>query len=186
VTSQTHSAAKEVRAKGTWQGSAVDRVELDYDARFRRRILLTCLSGREVMLDLPKATVLNQGDGLVTEDGIVEVRAAPEKLAEITALDQHHLVRIAWHLGNRHLPTEVVPTEIDGLKLRIREDHVIIDMAKKLGADVAMIEAPFNPEGGAYGHGRTHDHGHGHGHDRLSSHDHGHDHGDDPETAGGS
>ena len=72
------------------------------------------------------------------------------------------LLRIAWHLGNRHLPTQLL-----GDRLRIREDHVILDLLKKLGAKTEVIEAPFDPEGGAYGHGRTHghDHGHGHGHD---------------------
>jgi hypothetical protein len=82
----------------------------------------------------------------VLEDGrLIEVVAAPEPLVEIRGADPHHLVRIAWHLGNRHLPTQIV-----GKGLRIRRDHVIEDMVRGLGARVIAIEAPFDPEGGAY------------------------------------
>lgn len=153
-------ASHEIKPAGDWSGVALDTVTLDFDARFRRRVMLTCDSGRKVLLDLAETTVLNEGDGLVTEEGIIEVKAAPEKLAEIRTKDAPHLMRIAWHLGNRHLPTELHDDCI-----RIRDDHVIVDMVKKLGADVEIIDAPFNPEGGAYGHGRTHGHDHGHTHD---------------------
>lgn len=129
---------------------------------------MTAEGGLAFLLDLPKAEALMEGDGLILEDGgIVEVRAAKEPLLEITCTDQAHLVRVAWHLGNRHLPTELL-----GDRLRIRSDHVIEDMVRKLGATATGIEAPFNPEGGAYGHGRTHGHDHSHDH----SHDHGHHH----------
>ena len=102
------------------------------------------------------------------QDGrIVAILAAAEELVEIEADGLDALIRIAWHLGNRHLPTQLVPGA-----LRIRRDHVIADMLVKLGAEVAEIMAPFNPEGGAYGHGRTHGHDHGHHH-----HDHVHSHG---------
>jgi urease accessory protein len=112
---------------------------------------------------------LEGGDGLVLEDGrLVRVEAAKELLLEVTCADSDHLLRIAWHLGNRHLPTELL-----GNRLRIRQDHVIEDMLKKLNARVQKLEAPFNPEGGAYGHGRTHSHEHNHEH----SHEHGHSHG---------
>ena len=88
-----------------------------------------------------------------TMAGLVEVKAAPERLAEIACADTAALVRVAWHLGNRHLPTQLV-----GDRLRIREDHVIVAMVKGLGAEVTLINAPFNPEGGAYGHGAVHGH----------------------------
>lgn len=149
----THLRATTAHPAGTWDGPAIDTVTLDFDARFRRRIVLGTDQGRELLLDLAQATPLAHGDGLVTGAGIVEVIAAPEKLAEIRANDDAHLVRLAWHLGNRHLPTEIC-----GEVLRIRYDHVIVDMAQKLGARVAQVTAPFTPEGGAYGHGRTHSH----------------------------
>ena len=105
------------------------------------------------------------------DGGWISVAAAPENLAEVTCRDLHHLVRIAWHLGNRHLPTE-----IDGTTIYIRHDHVIEDMLRGLGAEVGPVERAFNPEGGAYGeHGGGHSHGHSHGHGH--EHDHGHSHG---------
>lgn len=147
--------ANEVMPSSHWSGEPVDTVTLDYDSRFRRRVVLTGEKGRRILLDLPEATVLADGDGLVTEGGIVVVKAAPEELVEIRSSDPRELVRVAWHLGNRHLPTEIH----DGV-LRIRYDHVIVDMIEKLGASAVRVTAPFNPEGGAYGHGRTHDHHH--------------------------
>jgi len=167
--------ANEIKTADDWSGVALDTVTLDFDARFRRRVVLTCDSGRKVLLDLAETTVLNEGDGLVTGEGIIKVKAAPEKLAEIRTKDAPHLMRIAWHLGNRHLPTELHDDCI-----RIRDDHVIVDMVKKLGAEVEIIDAPFNPEGGAYGHGRTHGHSHGgdlgHDHSHDDGHGHTHDH----------
>ena len=127
---------------------------------------MTGTRGLEFLLDLENAVALRGGDALVLEDGrLIEVVAAPEPLLEIKGADPLHLVRIAWHLGNRHLPTQIV-----GKGLRIRRDHVIEAMVKGLGARVVEIEAPFDPEGGAYAAAHAaHDHGHG-------SHDHGHDH----------
>lgn len=142
----------------------IDKVVLDYDERHRRRMTLRGERGMEFLLDLPKVTIIADGAALILEDGReVEVEAAPEPLAKITAKDGPALLRIAWHLGNRHLPTELL-----GDQLRIRRDHVIEDMVTGLGATVAHIEAPFDPEGGAYA--RDHGHAHHHGH-------HGHDHG---------
>ncbi|MEI2736962.1 MAG: urease accessory protein UreE [Rhodoblastus sp.] len=182
--------ATEVRAAGSWREEAADTVVLDFDDRHRRRIAMKGIRGLEFTLDLPDAVMLRSGDALALEDGrLVEVLSAPEPLLEIAARDQKHLVRVAWHLGNRHLPTQIM-----GAKLRIRRDHVIADMARGLGAEVREIEAPFDPEGGAYAqhvatHGRehhdhehhdhehhAHDHGHGHRHDH--GHHHGHDHHD--------
>ncbi len=114
---------------------------------------MTGEEGLAFLLDLAGATPIRDGDGLELEDGrIVAVEAAAEPLTEITAADPPHLVRLAWHLGNRHLPTQ-----LNGDRLLIRRDHVIEEMLVKLGATVIHVEAPFDPEGGAYGHGHSHD-----------------------------
>ena len=162
--------ATSVIAKGQWHEPARDQIVLAYDDRYRRRVLLKTVSGAELLLNLVQPRVLQEGDALLLDDGgLVEVKAAPERLAEITCADTAALVRVAWHLGNRHLPTELV-----GDRLRIREDHVIIAMVKGLGAEVRIIDAPFNPEGGAYGHGAVHGHSHGDGHSHSHA-GHGHD-----------
>ena len=151
--------ATSVLPKGEWHGASRDTVVLAYDDRYRRRVLLKTVSGAEILLNLVQPRVLRDGDALRLDDGgLIEVKAAPERLVEITCADTAALVRVAWHLGNRHLPTELV-----GSCLRIRVDHVIVAMVRGLGADVAPIEAPFNPEGGAYGHGAVHGHSHSHG-----------------------
>ena len=182
--------ASDVIAAGGWSGVPADTVVLDYDERHRRRVTMTGVRGLEFLLDLEEAVMLRGGDGLKLEDGrVVEVVAAPEPLAEIRATEPAALVRIAWHLGNRHLPVELTRKA-----LRIRRDPVIEDMARGLGAVVLGIEGPFNPEGGAYakgghdhhghdhdhdhhGHGHEHDHDHDHEHDHHHDHDHGHKHG---------
>jgi len=165
--------ATQVRGQYRWSEPPADTVVLDFDDRHRRRMAMTGTRGLEFLLDLENAVALRGGDALVLEDGrLVEVVAAPEPLAEIRGSDPQHLVRLAWHLGNRHLPTQVTARG-----LRIRRDHVIEAMVQGLGARIIEIEAPFDPEGGAYadsGHGHApagaaHDHA-GHGH---SSHDHG-------------
>jgi urease accessory protein len=140
--------AIEVMTAGRWIGPALDTVTLDYENRHRRRIAMTGAGGTRFLLDLERATALRDGDGLVLEDGrIVAVHAAPEPLAEIACASAIDLVRIAWHLGNRHLPMQIC-----GDALRIRFDHVIVEIVRRLGADVSVVEAPFDPEGGAYGH----------------------------------
>lgn len=145
-------------------GDAADAITLGYDDRYRRRIRLTSDGGLAFLLDLPQATELRDGDALELEDGrLIAVRAAAEPVADLTARDPHHLARLAWHLGNRHLPTQIL--EGAPPRLRIRQDHVIEAMAEGLGAAVARLSAPFNPEGGAYGHGRTHGHDHPHSHE---------------------
>ena len=162
--------ATEILRAGLWNAKPADVVRLDYDHRTRRRIALTGVGGLSFLLDLPKTPVLADGDGLRLEDGrIVAVEAAPERLLEITCADERALARIAWHLGNRHLATE-----IGSRVVYIREDHVIAGMARGLGAHVRPAERAFNPEGGAYGHGAVHGHSHGHGHEH--GHHHHHDH----------
>ena len=165
--------ATEVLRAGTWQeAQARDSVLLDFDDRHRRRRLYTGQGGLAFLLDLPEATVLRDGDGLaLATGGVVCVRAAPEPLVEITAATREHLARLAWHLGNRHLPTQ-----IEGERLLIRDDHVIVHMLEGLGATLRKVDAPFDPEGGAYGeHNRQPGHHHHHG-DHGHHHDHDHQH----------
>jgi urease accessory protein len=182
VTVQTRKAmmlrAEKVIPAGHWSGAPADTVVLDFDARYRRRVTMTGVGGLEFLLDLAEATMLRGGDGLRLEDGrVVEVVAEPEPLAEIRAADPLALTRVAWHFGNRHLPTEITPKA-----LRIRRDPVIEAMAEGLGARVIALEAPFNPEGGAYvkadgGPLDAHHHGHDHAHhDHDNGPIHGHDH----------
>ncbi|WP_407120713.1 urease accessory protein UreE [Bradyrhizobium sp. STM 3561] len=170
--------ATQVKGQHRFTEAPADTVVLDFDDRHRRRMAMTGTRGLEFLLDLEHAVALRGGDALVLEDGrLIEVVAAPEPLLEIRGRDPHHLIRVGWHLGNRHLPTQIMAKA-----LRVRRDHVIEAMVKGLGARVTEIEAPFDPEGGAYadaGHG--HDdhahHGHGH-HDHHDHHGHGHHHHD--------
>lgn len=171
--------ATEVRAAGHWSEAVADTVVLDFDERHRRRVTMTGVQGLAFLLDLPEAVMLRGGDALRLEDGrLVEVVAAPEPLVEVRGKAPADLIRLAWHIGNRHLPAQIT------LKaLRIRRDHVIEDMLRGLNATLVAIEAPFDPEGGAYAaapHGETADHAHGeHGHDHHEHdhHHHGHGHG---------
>jgi urease accessory protein len=148
--------ASQVLRAGAWRAAdASDRVVLDADERYRRRTVMTGERGAKFLLDLPEATALRDGDGLLLDDGaIVAVVAKPEPLIEIapagTAEQTAIMARLAWHLGNRH--TEV---EIAGDRLRIRRDHVLEEILAGLGAVLTPIEAPFEPERGAYrqGHG---------------------------------
>jgi urease accessory protein len=149
--------AVSVKKASTWRGETADRVVLDYDDRHRRRIAMAGKSGTPFLLDLPAGIVLHGGDALVLEDGrLIEVVAALEPLLEIYCADAKHLARLAWHLGNRHLPAQISEQAI-----RIRRDHVIAEMVLGLGARVTEVEAPFDPEGGAYqvSHAHAHDDG---------------------------
>ena len=163
------------------------RITLDESARHRRRMAMTsdALDGQpgiDFLLDLPKAVLLRHGDGLVLDDGrIIEVVAEPEALLEVRGRDARHLLALAWQIGNRHLPAQILADRI-----LIRRDHVIADMLKGLGAEIAETDAPFDPEGGAYGdphqphhhhHSDDHAHGHAHEHPHGHGHSHGHDHG---------
>lgn len=149
-----------VRPATDWPAeAAADRVVLDAQGRHRRRIRLMTVAGQVLLLDLPEATRLKDGDGLQLEDGSwVAIEAKPEPLLEISAPDQHALIRIAWHLGNRHLPTQLLPGRI-----RIRDDHVIAEMVAGLGGTATQVSAPFDPEAGAYAGGHGHHH-HDHDH----------------------
>ena len=155
--------ASDILPAGSWDlAKETDRVLIDYDRRFRRRIVLTTVSGAEVLIDLPHAIRLRDGDGLLVKTGIVRVCAQVEELMEIHAHEDGELIRIAWHLGNRHLPVQLLDDRI-----RIRADHVIGEMVEGLGGHVDLISAPFDPEAGAYSGG-----GHHHHHDDDDDHQH--------------
>ncbi len=166
-------------------------IELDWDLRQKSRLEATDSAGRSIGVFLPRGTVLRGGDVLVAEDGsLVQVWAAPQQVLRITHCSKHgtpfDLIRAAYHLGNRHVPIELKPDF-----LQIEPDHVLADMLRAMHLIVNAVEAPFEPENGAYatgGHAQHHGHehhaqeahGHGHGHTHAPGHDeHGHDdHGD--------
>jgi len=165
-------AAYKVEVKG--------QLKLPFDSRQKSRLKTKLVSGEEVGLLLPRGEILRGGDLVTASDGrVIEVVAEPEKLLHI---ESDSLPKVAYHLGNRHVPVQVE----EGF-LRIAEDHVLEEMLKKLGAKVSRVEAPFEPEAGAYagghhqhdemGHGgKIHDHHHDHEHGEHCDHDHGHDH----------
>tara|TARA_R110002110_G_scaffold108443_2_gene270802 strand:- start:2892 stop:3377 length:486 start_codon:yes stop_codon:yes gene_type:complete len=140
--------------QGDWSGPAEICV-LDYDGRFVRRKRLETVEGRPFIVDLPQTTSLDHGDGLRLDDGsLVYIRAAEESLLRVTGPE---LARLAWHIGNRHTPCQIQDDH-----LLIQNDPVIGHMLEHVGAQISEITAPFTPEGGAYGVGRTHSHAHGH------------------------
>lgn len=151
-----------VTESGSWtKKKALSTVTLSFEDRFRRRIRMTDDNGDPFMLNLPDATQLNDGDGLMLKGGgIIAVKAAPEKVCDAFAHSPLDTARIAWHIGNRHIPVQVLPNG----GLRIQDDHVIAHMLTHLGAKVIHHIAPFSPESGAYG-----DHGSGHAHVKTES-----------------
>jgi urease accessory protein len=173
--------ATDILPAGRWPKELQrDEITLDFDSRHRRRLRLVADGGLEFLLDLPEAAVMHQGDGLKLEDGgIVCVVAAREPLLEITAPTPEHLMRLAWHIGNRHLPAE-----LHANRLYIRDDHVIAEMVRGLGGTARQVRSAFTPEGGAYRgephHHQARGHGHAHGHEHHDHdhphHDHKHDH----------
>ncbi len=145
--------AQTLHRKGHWTGPA-DTCTLDYDSRFLRRKRQVTDTGRAFVVDLPQTTSLDHGDALETEDGTrIMIQAAPENVLVVVG---ENLARIAWHIGNRHTPCQI---ETD--RLVIQNDPVIAHMLGHLGAALTETTLPFTPEGGAYGHGRTHAHEHG-------------------------
>ena len=144
--------AQILHRKGHWIGPATT-CELDYTGRFLRRKRLTMTSGELFIVDLSQTTSLDDGDALELDSGVlVQITAGVEELYKISGPD---LVRLAWHVGNRH-----TPCQINSDHLLIQADPVIGHMLEHLGAVVEPLSAPFTPEGGAYGHGRTHSHDH--------------------------
>ena len=151
--------ATHILLSGDWsEGDAQGSVTLAFDDRHRRRIRLEDDGGEDFLLDLAEATRIADGDGLALEGGgILKVCAADEDVIDIGCDGLTETARIAWHLGNRHTPVQVLATG----GLRIRYDHVLAEMATGLGASVERKQAPFEPEAGAYsggGHGHSHDH----------------------------
>lgn len=180
-----------ISTKGAWRATPADSIVLDHEGRHRRRVTMTATRGTEFLLDLPEAVALRGGDALILEDGrLIEIIAAPEALAELRCNDLRQLARVAYHIGNRHAQAEILANRI-----RVRRDHVLEDMVRGLGAKVAHIEAPFEPDTGAYeapeeahthkGHDhKGHDHkAHSHKHDAHKHDAHGHDHGHDHKDA---
>ena len=149
-------------------------VELDWDVRQKSRFAATDSHGRALAIFLPRGQAVRGGDVLVAEDGsLVRAVAAPQAVLHITAPTPFALMRAAYHLGNRH-----VPIELQADHLKIEPDHVLADMLRSLGLQVALATLPFEPDGGAYGGHVTHDgHSHhGHHHSHAHGHAHGHDH----------
>lgn len=155
----------------------IDTITLDREQRYRRRIAMSTDRGHAFLLDLPEATYLGHGDALqLTNGALVKVEAAPEELLEIHAHDHTALMRIAWHIGNRHTPAEITEHA-----LYIKPDHVLAEMVEGLGAHVHAVRRPFEPEGGAYGSkgplqsGHHHSGAHEHTHAPSATHSHSHD-----------
>jgi urease accessory protein len=145
-----HRAVSHLPA-GHGRGTPIDSITLAHDERRLRRKLLTGRGGTEVMVDFPATVTLDHRGALLLEDGhVVEILAAHEPLYAVTAQDTAHLVRLAWHIGNRH-----TPAQLEAERLLIRRDHVLKTMLEGLGASVTLVTEPFFAEHGAY-----HSHGH--------------------------
>lgn len=174
-----------VRRPAVREEKVTDTITLDHHARHRRRFAFTADGGLSFLLDLEKAAVLDDGDAVKLEDGrLVRIKAAPEELVEVTTANPLRLMKVAWHLGNRHVPAEITESAVYFV-----DDHVLTEMVRGLGAGVAKVSRPFRPEKGAYeaaeAHaGHAHDHGrehhdhehHAHGAAGNCAHDHDHAH----------
>jgi urease accessory protein len=159
-----------VRKAAVKADRVADTVVLDHDGRHRRRVALRGEGGLDFLLDLDKAAALADGDAVRLEDGrLVEVRAAPQALLEIRAENPLRLMRVAWHIGNRHTPAEI---GVDAIW--IEDDHVLAEMVRGQGCTATPVRRPFRPERGAYEPDCGHDHGDAH---------HAHHHGRNPDDA---
>jgi urease accessory protein len=161
-------------------GNVIDTLILPYAQRQAKQGFAFGIKGTCVEFDLPELVRLQTDDALVLEDGsLVEVVAEPEPLFEVRAADLPALARIAWHLGDRHIAIQILEK-----RLRLRREAGVEELLAALGAKMVPIDAPFEPEGGAYDarspdHHQHHDHGHHHGHDHHHEHSEpasGHDH----------
>ncbi|PKU23708.1 urease accessory protein UreE [Telmatospirillum siberiense] len=139
---------------GDWPADrARASITLAWADRHRRRLAMTDDSGGEFLLDLPEASLLAEGCGLRLSDGEwIAVRAAPEAVVDIACHDAESLIRIAWHIGNRHAPVQI----LEGGGLRIQDDHVLVGMVEQLGGHIVRHRAAFHAEGGAYAAGEHH------------------------------
>lgn len=154
-------------------GRAIDSVILKPDQRRVQSALLTGVNGMAIGLMLPEPVMLRMGDALELDDGsLVEIVIEPELLVEVRGNDLTHLARLAWHLGDRHVPVQILAN-----RLRLRRDPALDALLGSLGARLTPIEASFDPEGGAYTQAAQHHHTHGHhSHDHDHDHDHSHAH----------
>ena len=144
------------KAPSVREARVVDTVTLDHEERYRRRTLVTCDGGLEVLIDFDKPQRLEHGDALKLDDGaLVRVVAADEKLIEVTSDNPARLARAAWHLGNRHTPAEIGKEAI-----YFASDHVLVEMLRGLGLTTREVMRPFRPERGAYDHHGQHGHAH--------------------------
>ena len=160
-------ATSVIRKPAVRPDKLIDSVTLDHEGRNRRRIALKAAAGTEFLLDLDRPLILNDGDALKLEDGrLIGVVAAPERLLEVKAENPLRLLRVVWHVGNRHTPAEITADA-----LYIEDDHVLAEMVRGLGCTASLVIRPFSPEQGAYA-----GHGHHHGHDHHDHDHHGHDH----------
>jgi urease accessory protein len=158
-----------VRKPAVKADKVADTVTLDHEGRNRRRVALRGDGGLDFLLDLDRATALNDGDAVRLEDGrLIQVRAAPQRLLEVRAENPLRLLRVAYHVGNRHAPAEITADAV-----YVEEDHVLAEMVRGQGCTATAVMRPFQPERGAYEHECGHDHGHHHEHHR---HDHGQAH----------
>ena len=163
------SAGKELMGKNSAADNIVDTVTLDETDRHRRRLLLTSDSGIEFLLELQSVTLLKHGDVLrLSDQRGIRVHAMPEALYEVRGNNPAHLLTLTWHIGNRHLASQIAADHV-----RIRHDPVIRNMLEQLGAQITDIQAGFDPEGGAYGDAPS---GHHHAHDHHAHDHHAHDH----------
>ena len=152
----------------------VDTAILDYAQRSTQKITVTGVKGGQFEIDLAQPARLRTDDTLLLDNGtLIEVVAAPEPLSEARAADLAQLARLAWHLGDRHVPAQLFANRI-----RVRREPAVEALLKALGVKATPIEAPFEPEGGAYESAHDHGHGHDHGHDHGHGHAHGHHHHD--------
>jgi urease accessory protein len=168
-------ATSVVRRPAVRADRVVDTVTLDHEGRNRRRFALKGDNGVEFLMDLDKASALNDGDALKLEDGrLVKVKAAPQRLLEVRAENPLRLLKVAYHVGNRHAPAEVTAEA-----LYIEDDPVLAEMVRGQGCTAMAVSRPFQPERGAYDHDCGHDHAHhGHSHDAHGHDHHGHAHHD--------
>ncbi|MFM8699877.1 MAG: urease accessory protein UreE [Hyphomicrobiales bacterium] len=164
-----------IRKPAVKPGRIVDSVSLDHEDRYCRRVELVGENGLAFLLDLERATVLNDGDALKLEDGsLVLVKAVAETLLEIRAENPLRLLKVSWHIGNRHTPAEITADAI-----YIENDPGLAEMVRGLGCAITVVSRPFQPEHGAdseCGHDHGHSHGHGHLHDHVHDEQCGHDH----------
>jgi urease accessory protein len=173
-------ATSVVRKAAVRADRVVDTVTLDHDGRTRRRFALKGDRGLEFLLDLDRTTVLNDGDALKLDDGrLIAVKAAPQRLLQVRAENPLRLLKVAYHVGNRHTPAEVTAEAI-----YIEDDPVLAELVRGQGCTATPVNRPFQPERGAYDHDCGHDHAHApeaqghdhHGHDHHGHHHHGHEH----------